>query len=354
MTVRQIRLGACLSLSILGGAACADGAMVAAPPPQAIPPAAPQIRPHPDEPATGIVLDYGQSPAQAGTAAGTALAPKTRQEIYAMLADAVKNLDNVAVIEHNRLAPDARPALSSGQLSVAEQPEGHFRLFAQIDPALQQGKAILHLQLLRAGHQGDGQDMAKPLQETTLSINPGNVRAAAAEVAQFLGKVLRIRNGHAEQALSRPQLAMWIEVKNADGSQGIKDGSKLVIYYQPQSNVYVNLYYLNSDNDIQRLIPSPAVPDNFARAGQIYRFPARGDGFTVTGKGTDRVRAVYTRTPSGIGADLGLGGSLRARETPMAVIPTQYPAIFATADLSRFFSLPPAVWNEKEIAYSIE
>lgn len=197
--------------------------------------------------------------------------------------------------------------------------------------------------------------MAKPIAEERFAINPKNVRATQEDIREFLTDKLHISDNHAQQAMGRPNMAMWIEVKNDDGSQGVKDGSKLVVYYKPDSNVYVNLYYINSKNDIQRLIPSPLQQSNFAQAKQIYRFPPHGEGLTVSGKGEDKIRVIYTRMPSGTDQTLGIQGSkLRAKQAPISIIPTQYPAIFATQDLARFFSLPDQLWNEHEIAYTIQ
>ncbi len=326
-------------------------------PPQAVPPAEPQTRPEPQAPATGIVVEMHEAVVTAGEkpAEGKSVTEKTRNEIYAMLADQVKKVDNVVIIEHKPVAANQQPAVAGSQLSVTDQPNGHFRVYAEIKPKLEKGKAIVKLQLLKAGHSGDAQDMAKPMTEETIKVDPNNVRSAEKDVVKFLKSELHMsEGGDAQEAMKRPNLSMWIEIKNKDGSEGVKDGSKLVVYYKPGSNLYVNLYYINSKNEIQRLVPSKLQKNNFVKKGQIYRFPARGDGLTVSGKGTDKIRVIYTRMPSGAGRDLGLENGLQARQAPIGVIPTQYPAIFSTADLSKFFSLPEQVYNEHEISYEIK
>lgn len=343
-----------LALLIALGCASAFSYADMAPPPQAVPPAEPQQRPDPKPESTGIVLEYTEAEAAENSQGGEKVSDKTRNEIYAMLADEVKNVENVVIIDRSLVGEDAKPAVDSETLSVVDQPNGHFRVFAQIEPELDDGEAILKLQLLRAGHSADANDMVKPISEETIEIDPKNVRASQEDIHDFLADELHMSDGQAQQAMGRPEMAMWVEVKNDDGSEGIKDGSKLTIYYKSDSNVYVNLYYVNSKNDIQRLIPSGLQQDNFAKENQIYRFPATGEGLTVTGEGEDRIRAIYTRMPSGVGKDLGMKNGAQAKQVPIGVIPTQYPAVFATGDLSRFFSLPEQVWNEYEISYTIK
>lgn len=350
MIINKQKLALSIALGCVSALSFADMAL----PPQAVPPAEPQQRPAPKPESTSIVLVYPEVEATSNHANGEKVSQKTYNEIYAMLADAVKNVENVVIINESPVAAGRKPAVSSEALSVADQPNGHFRIFAQIEPKLEDGKAILKLQLLRAGHSADAHDMAKPISEETIEIDPKNVRSAQEDIHDFLASELHMSDGQAQQAMGRPEMAMWVEVKNKDGSEGVKDGSKLVIYYKPDSNVYVNLYYVNSKNDIQRLIPSGLQKQNFAKANQIYRFPAQGEGLTVTGKGEDKIRVVYTRIPSGTGKDLGIKGGLQAKQAPIGVIPTQYPAVFTTSDLSRFFSLPDQVWNEYEISYTIK
>ncbi len=353
MKTQRLKLTAVMIACLLSNATSAGVVM----PPQAVPPTEPQTRPEPQAPATGIVVEMHEAVVTAAEkpAEGKSVTEKTRNEIYAMLADQVKKVDNVVIIEHKPVAADKQPAVENNQLSVADQPNGHFRVYAEIKPNLEKGKAIVKLQLLKAGHSGDAQDMAKPITEDTIKVDPKNVRSAEKDVMKFLKSELHMSDGgNAQEAMKRPNLSMWIEVKNKDGSEGVKDGSNLVIYYKPDSNLYVNLYHVNSKNEIQRLIPSKLQKNNFVKKGQIYRFPATGEGLIVSGKGMDKIRAIYTRMPSGAGRDLGLENGLQAKQAPIAVIPTQYPAIFSTADLSKFFSLPEQVYNEYEISYKIK
>lgn len=352
MKNKKLKLITIMLTCLASGVALAD----MTPPPQAKPPMEPQKRPAPQQPATGIVVEMHEATMENGQelVASDSISDKTRNEIYAMLADQVKKVKNVVVIEHKPVANNAQPAVESGQLSVADQPNGQFRVYAEIAPKLEKGKAIVKLQLLKAGHSGDAQDMVKPITEKTIKVAPNNVRKSENDVVKFLKSELHMGGNTAQEVMKRPNMSMWVEVKNKDGSEGVKNGSNLVIYYKPDSDLYVNLYYINTKNEIQRLVPSKLQKDNFVKKGQIYRFPATGEGLSVSGKGTDKIRAIYTRIPSGAGRDLGLENGLQAKQMPIGVIPTQYPAVFSTADLEKFFSLPEQVYNEYEISYEIK
>jgi hypothetical protein len=146
---------------------------------------------------------------------------------------------------------------------------------------------------------------------------------------------------------------MWIEVNNEDNKQNVKEDSKIIIYYKASEDVYVSLFYVNSKGTIKRLVPDENVKNNYARKGQILRYPPTGEGLALTGEGIDKVRAIYTTIPSSIGSDLGTNGKIQSKQSPVAVIPTQYPPLFATPSLTRFFSLPEQFWNQSEIEYKI-
>lgn len=349
-----ITLAILLAIGVTANAATKD--LV---PDQATPPAEPEKRPAPQQVAQAIILESVQDiPTETANSPsdppGERVADKTRNEIRAMIVDEVQLVKNVVVIDLAPVPAGQKPASSGSELAVPDQPHGQFRLYPGIKPELVKGKVVLTLQLLRAGHSADSADMAKPIAEKTFEIDPANVRATQKEIHAFLASKLTMGNGYADAAKPRPEVSMWIEVKNADGSQDVRDSSKLVIYYKANRSVYMNLYYVNAQNDVQRLVPSKSLSDNFIMQDRIYRFPPTGEGLTVGGSGTDKVRAVYTLIPSGIGSDLGTGGQMAAKAAPIGVIPTQYPAVFTNSDLSRFFSLPDDMWNENEISFTIK
>lgn len=352
MKSKKLKLITIMLTCLASGVTLAD----MTPPPQAKPPTEPQKRPEPQQPATGIVVEMHEATVVEGQkpAANESISDKTRNEIYAMLADQVKKVENVVILEHEPVADNTQLAMEGSPLSVADQPNGHFRVYAEIGPRLEKGKATVKLQLLKAGHSGDAQDMAKPITEKTIKVDPENVRKSEKDIVKFLKSELHMEGKTAQEAMKRPNMSMWIEVKNQDGSEGVKNGSNLVIYYKPDNDLYVNLYYVNAKNEIQRLVPSKFQNDNFVKKGQIYRFPATGEGLSVSGKGIDKIRAIYTRIPSGAGRDIGLTNGLQAKQMPIGVIPTQYPALFSTADLGKFFSLPEQIFNENEISYEIK
>lgn len=339
-------------------------------PDQATPPAEPDKRPAPQEAAQPIVLESVRDIAPEGTNADAATAPaskpegaaqagekvseKTRNEIRAMLVDEVQQVKNVVIIDLAPVHADQKPAVSSSELATPDQPHGQYRIYPGIKPELVKGKVALTLQILRAGHSADAADMAKPIAAKDFEIDPANVRAAQKQIHAFLASKLTMSNGHADEAKPRPQVSMWVEVKNADGSQDVRENSKLVIYYKANRSVYMNLYLVNDKNEVQRLVPGKTLADNFTMQDRIYRYPPTGEGLTVIGSGTDKIRAVYTLIPSGVGADLGTGGQMSSKGAPIGVIPTQYPAVFTNSELSRFFSLPADTWNENEISYTIK
>lgn len=328
-------------------------------PDQATPVTEPEKRPTSQQIAQVIILDSVQDilPEAANSSSdqtGEKVAEKTRNEIRAMLVDEVQQIKNVVVIDLAPVPTGQKPTVSGSELAVPDQPHGQFRLYPGIKPELSKGKVMLTLQLLHAGHSADAADMAKPIAKKDFEIDPANVRAAQKEIHAFLASKLTMSNGHADIAKPRPEVLIWIEVKNADGSQDVRENSKLVIYYKANRSVYMNLYYVNDKNDVQRLVPGKDLIDNFTMQDRIYRYPPTGEGLTVVGSGTDKVRAIYTLIPSGLGSDLGTEGQMTAKAAPIGVIPTQYPAVFTNSDLSRFFSLPADMWNENEISYTIK
>ena len=342
MKKTALELSLAAALSACSAVALADLAEI---PAQAIPPQTPQTRPAPQEQATGISVENRlATPVATDNAATPAAAPtdsavqeKTLNEISAMLVDIVQHGKNVAIIDQPPLPADAQ-------------------LFGFSPEAV--GKADLNVQILRAGHRGDANDMLKPLAEKHFQIDPTNVRAAEDEIRKFIFKNTDLQFD-SQDAKGRPELSMWIEVSNENGTQGVdnkqnvKAGSKMIIYYRPNDNVYVNLFYVNSKGDIQRIMPASGADDNFARKNEVHRYPPTGEGITVNGQGADKIRAIYTRLPSGVNADVGTHGQLQSKQPPFAVIPTQYPAVFANPGLTRFFSLPEIFWNESEIQYTI-
>ena len=332
-------------------------------PPEATPPAEPQKPPKPQAQATAIHVENRLAEPLATNNAmpekdAAAVEEKTLNEISAMLVDIVQHGKNVTIIDQPTVPANAQPAVDSSRLAVPDEPHGHYRVFSEVTPQLVKGKAELKLQILRAGHRGDANDMLKPLAEKTFQIDPANVRAAEKDIQKFIFGKIDIQL-ESEDAKGRPELTMWIEVSNEDGKQGvddkqnIKEDSKIIIYYKANEDVYVSLYHVNNKGNIKRLVPTENVRNNYARKGQILRYPPTGEGLTLTGEGIDKIRAIYTTIPSSVGSDLGTNGKIQSKQSPVAVIPTQYPPLFATPSLTRFFSLPEQFWNQSEIEYKI-
>lgn len=338
-------------------------------PDEATAPAIPQERPEPFKPATSLLLQVQTSDTSSVTTSAmsetaTALTnsavvnAKTKREISAMLTNIVKSADNIVVITAPLMDSNASPAINSERLTINDDAYGHFRLFTNIPTTLtDKGKVAVDLQLLAAGHQGDQHDMNEAIAQTQIVVDPNNVLASEKAVRKFLKSQLHFGNSdHAQLAEGRPDIDMWIEVKNNDGSEGLKEGSNMVIYYLSSEDLYINLYLIGDGGDITRYIPSKYKSDNLMLANQVYRFPPKGDGFTVSGEGENKIRAIYTRIPSGVGLDMGgaMENGLQSRQQPIGVIPTQYPAVFATPDLANFFSLPESSFGEKDISFTIK
>lgn len=357
---KQLILGVAIAAACYSSPAFADVSM----PAEATAPTAPQERPEASDSSRAVVLEVDTIIAETEKQdkQGETISEKTRNEIRAMLADVVRSAKNVVVIEQDLVTPDSKPAADSSNLIVGDQPNGEFRLSAKISGHLiadDKAHAILTLQLLHAGHSGDKQDMNKPIKEETFKIDPDNVRQSEKDIVTFLKSELHFGNNEAQAAMKRPLMDMWIEVKSPDGSVGVSNGvvpkdSTMVIYYKPNKNVYMNLYIVGDSGKIDRFVPSHLLKNNFSKANHIYRFPPTGDGLPVNGEGENKIRAIFTLMPSGLGRDMGLKNGLQARQDPIAVIPTQYPAIFATKNLEHFFSLPDVNWNEKEISFEIK
>jgi hypothetical protein len=80
---------------------------------------------------------------------------------------------------------------------------------------------------------------------------------------------------------------------------------------------------------------------------------------SVTGPvGEERLKAIITRLPSNISRE---SEGLSYRSAPLYVIPTHYPVLFASGDiteksggLSRFFSLPSSQYAESHLVYTVK
>lgn len=145
------------------------------------------------------------------------------------------------------------------------------------------------------------------------------------------------------------RLQAWIESSDGDA---MKIGSRVAFYFQASAKGYVSLYHFASGGAVQRIHPTEQEPDNFVEPGKIYRYPQRGDLELKGPAGEETVKAILTVLPSN--TPKVLPGGLSYKGDPLQVIPIHYPVLFATRDLSRFFALPPHLYTETHIRYTLK
>lgn len=390
--IKQLSLAAAIIGACQASMAVADDMI----PQEALPPTPAQQQPVADSPSTAVVVEVADAETSntvadtkpddkptAASATTTAehqplpVSDKTRNEIRAMLADVVQQAKQVVVIEKQPLLKKNKQNAEANNAN-SEPPIGKFNLFAAIPSHLTHDNppsVALQLQLSQAGKNKLEAD--RLIKEQVIKVNPQQVRKSETLISKFLSAALQFEQEGEENAQTntaqtadtqdtamRPAVDIWLEVKSPDGNRYLVDsadkkvqkGSTLVIYYKPKHTVYMNLYLKDGKGNLKRLAPGQQLKNNLSKAEQIYRFPPTGDGLPIDSIGENRIRAIYTLMPSGLNADMGLDNGLgfRARQEPIGIIPTQYPAVFTSNNLTYFFSLPKYNWNEKEISIDVK
>lgn len=146
-----------------------------------------------------------------------------------------------------------------------------------------------------------------------------------------------------------PRLYAWIT--SSDG-EAVRIGSRIAFYFQASVKGYVSLYHFASSGAVQRIYPTEREPDNFVEADRIYRYPQSGELVLQGPAGEETVKAILTVLPSN--TPRAQAGGLSYKNDPLQVIPTHYPVLFANRDLSRFFALPPHLYTETHIHYTLK
>lgn len=166
----------------------------------------------------------------------------------------------------------------------------------------------------------------------------------------FLGKHLPLAAAPAGATPpDAPRLHAWIESSDGDS---VRIGSRIAFYFQASAKGYVSLYHFASSGAVQRIYPNEREPYNFVEAGRIYRYPQSGYLELQGPAGEETVKAILTVLPSN--TPRSQAGGLSYKGDPLWVIPTHYPVLFASGDLSRFFALPPHLYTETHIRYTLK
>ena len=167
----------------------------------------------------------------------------------------------------------------------------------------------------------------------------------------FLSKHLPLAAAPAAPAAGpeAPRLYAWIE--SSDG-ETVRIGSRIAFYFQASAKGYVSLYHFASSGAVQRIYPTEREPYNFVEPGRIYRYPQSGYLELQGPAGEETIKAILTVLPSN--TPRVQPGGLSYKGDPLWVIPTHYPVLFATGDLSRFFALPPHLYTETHIRYTLK
>lgn len=188
----------------------------------------------------------------------------------------------------------------------------------------------------------------------TLATEPFRYREAEEETfgkaaRAFLAKHLPLAAAPAAAGPPAPRLHAWIESSDGDA---VRIGSRIAFYFQASVKGYVSLYHFASSGAVQRIYPTEREPYNFVEAGRIYRYPQSGYLELQGPAGEETVKAILTVLPSN--TPRSQAGGLNYKGDPLWVIPTHYPVLFASSDLSRFFALPPHLYTETHIRYTLK
>ena len=128
-------------------------------------------------------------------------------------------------------------------------------------------------------------------------------------------------------------------------------GSDIALYYQASADGYLSLYHFGSAGTVQRLFPNKQQRNNFIQAGQTHRLPRHGWLRLKGPAGKEEFKLIFTLYPSNTPRTQTNGLSFRS--DPLQVIPTHYPVLFASGDMSRFFALPDHLFTEVHIPYTL-
>lgn len=315
-------------------------------PPEATPPSTTQLQ-HPPakQPAPGESTPVALA-AAAPAAPTTAAVPAAQQARIEALLRAL--LTDALVV----LLVDAAPA-------PAAVPEGHAKNLA-LEPAAPRYTVRLGVSAVQSATFGadylpvtltvadaKGQTVATE----QLRYREAEEAAFSQAARAFLSKHLPLAASPAEVAAApdAPRLHAWIE--SGDGDR-VHIGSRIAFYFQASVKGYVSLYHFASSGAVQRLYPTESEPYNFVEAGRIYRYPQSGYLELQGPAGAETVKAILTVLPSN--TPRVQAGGLSYKSDPLWVIPTHYPVLFASGDLSRFFALPSHLYTETHIRYTLE
>lgn len=313
-------------------------------PPEATPPSPAQLQQPPaQQPAPGestpVALTTEAPAAPATPTAPTAQRTRIEALLRALLAD------GAAV-----LLTDAAP-------QPAAMPEGYAKNLA-LEPATPRYTVRLGIGAVQSATLGSN------YLPVTLTVSDAKGKTVATEqfryreteedafgkaARAFLGKHLPLAAAPAATGPEAPRLHAWIE--SGDG-ETVRIGSRIAFYFQASVKGYVSLYHFASSGAVQRIYPTEREPYNFVEAGRIYRFPQSGYLELQGPAGEETVKAILTVLPSN--TPRVQPGGLSYKSDPLWVIPTHYPVLFASGDLSRFFALPPHLYTETHIHYTLK
>lgn len=110
-----------------------------------------------------------------------------------------------------------------------------------------------------------------------VSIYPENLEALEAE--EIIDDVPDMANS-VEQSSQEKQLIIWTNHEDLDRTY--KDGQELVLYLRPSMNLYVRIYYIQSDATILQIFPCAPVESGFLKGNHQHRLPRNGITYRIT------------------------------------------------------------------------
>lgn len=331
-------LAAALLTSFLAAPASADIVI----PPEATPPTAAQVQ----EPPAKQPVPAAATPVALAAVAETAIAQQ--DQIVGLLRAVLADAPAVVLVD-SAATPTALP--EGHAKNVATEPvAARYTVRLAIAPAQSAALSTDYLPVTLTV--ADAKD--KTLGTEQLRYRETDEAAFSKAARTFLGKHLPLSTTPADPKPTAsgpqpPRLQAWIESSDGDA---MKIGSRIAFYFQASTKGYVSLYHFASSGAVQRIYPTEQEPDNFVEPGQIYRYPQRGELELKGPAGEETVKAILTVLPSN--TPRVLPGGLTYKGDPLQIIPTHYPVLFATRDLSRFFALPPHLYTETHIRYTLK
>ncbi len=189
----------------------------------------------------------------------------------------------------------------------------------------------------------------KTLGSQEIPYQPGSETAFSNATREFLTKHLGLVTDQKPSGSPQPRLRVWLETQD---NRPVHLNSQIAFYFQASQKGYVSLYHFASSGAVQRIYPIPQQPYNFVEAERIYRFPQTGYLQLKGPPGEETVKAVFTVLPSNTPRQQA--GGLTYKSDPLVVIPTHYPVLFATGDMTRFFALPRHLYTETHLSYTLK